>query len=315
MARVGREGYVTLYQTQFATIGQGNPPAAYQYLNQPGFLGIKNDARELLWLSRLPVSNSAVPLKGKVVFGLSLANIIDLERHGDINGIVGLAVKMDIATSRFEFSHEDTARADRTKFMSNLVGSIWEAKRRVKTVESQSTRLLKLPDELRNAIYDAVADQIDHLRYMPATGTCVAMPCVTYGSGRELQKFHPFSEVCREVLHEFRAYVWKHRKATTPLYFRVINHNFRDILGHLVYGVSVPHRKITIALPLTPTWSEDWSSMWEWLDFLGSGGASHGQASLAFETLKHNVLYRVERGWKLCHVHGDHCQDFEATLL
>ena len=135
------------------------------------------------------------------------------------------------------------------------------------TTSARKTGFLHLPGELRNVIYELVAEGLVATASPTTTGTPrICKYRSSYGKVRDYSTApHPLTQTCRLVRSEFSSFL---RGETYPLYTRqarVVDYNFRPLLEHLRRHppLRTPCR-LEIQVQFTRTKYEDWASLKEW---------------------------------------------------
>lgn len=158
----------------------------------------------------------------------------------------------------------------------------------------QPSALLKLPGELRNAIYDYVADQVGYFAFFNGR----AMPTRKGTTG-----IHALAHASQQIRLEFLSYLEKNRLPAAPLVFEVSDFDFDSTISVLKTVPSVAERLIIISLHIPPTPSEfNLEGLRRWLAFLLHGG-SHDQHEV-INGLSVNIVYDTYECD--CHEENDH---------
>ena len=177
----------------------------------------------------------------------------------------------------------------------------------------QASPLLKLPGELRNAIYNCVAEQIDHFDFCDGFAThCV---CISTPEGGIRYTPHALSQASEQIRHGFLSLLEKEHLMSLPLKLKDLDLNFVDAISAMSAISHAALRPITIVSTFStqePAMSDN--NLKQWFAFLlASGGRCEVDTTL-LDGVRVVLDYRIRHSWSLCSPDFDECQELAEML-
>ncbi|KAK4540751.1 hypothetical protein LTR36_008966 [Oleoguttula mirabilis] len=309
-------------------------------MGQSGSVCISENLRCVIWT---PTAEEAVPITIQLAEVTRVEEPIQMSFDEVLTVAMGENKTIELSAPRPTSHTTEWHRVERLLHTWAFIGTqqpllqeypYRKAQEPVDAIKTQASPFLKLPGELRNAIYSYAAEQIDCFGFLDGA----AKPCVS-GAMRETrtpsnacegstsypiefqlektqspQTVHPLTQTSQQCRVEFQMYLEKHHLAAATLRLDVHNFDFRNAIDVLKTVPNANLRLISITLRM-PAWYEgiNWDGLNAWYVYLLTGSNTEENVTRGNDGPRDIIGYHSKLRWR-CHGPYDRCGKLTGKL-